>query len=422
MPVDISRLRATLGDAAFARLRASLRRRLELGRPLHGSLTLGSATPDERHALDTLLGRSATRGSSLRVDLDALAETLAVAGICGSLHEAIEALDGPVSARRNEQQRILQAWFAVRTDAIKAFAEWPVVTTWLEKLFVLGTLKRLVAGPTEGASLLTEVSRLLAALPARGEPLAALAVRLYGDAHALDPGPPLATLAVRAAAKLGGVRAFSDDAEGRREAWASVGVLCDELSTPALILNLPAANDTPIARLLRTARADAEPIHLSLRHLLLWPLSSDPALARQRIFVCENPTIVALAARKLGARSAPLVCVNGQFATPAKTLLSQLAAAGAKLHYHGDFDGGGLAIARRVIDDHGAVPWRFCAADYLAAPKGKPLSSESIPASPWDPALSEALRREARAVHEEAVAEDLLNDLATGNRDRKFQI
>lgn len=422
MPVDLPRLRATLGELVFTRLRAALRRRLELGRPLTGSLTLRAAQPEERHALDTLLGRPPTHGDSLRVDLDMLSEALILAGICASLQEAVETLEGPVIVRRDEEQRLLQAWSSVHNEALGAFASWPIVTPWLEELFSLGTLKRLVDEPAEGSNLLAEVARLLVALPAHGEPLASLAARLYGDAHALDAGSPLATLAVRAAARLGGLHEFCDDSEGRREAWAAVGILCDELSTPALVFNLSAAGNTPTARLLRTAQADAEPLYLSLRHLLLWPLSCDPALAGREVFICENPTIVALAARKLGARCAPLVCVNGQFATPAKTLLRQLSSAGARLRYHGDFDAGGLTIARRVIAEHGAVPWRMGAADYAAAPKGKPLLAESIPASPWDPALSEALRQEARAVHEEAVAEDLLKDLTIESHDLKFQI
>jgi len=273
-------------------------------------------------------------------------------------------------------------------------------------------LKRLSATqPARAIRLLADLETTVRALPARAEPIAAFAARLFGDAHALDSGSPRATLAVRAAALLSGA-VFKDDAEGRRAAWASVGVLCDELSTPALVYNLPAHQDTPIARLLRTALADAEPIHLSLRHLVLWPLGTDPALAGLEIFVCENPTIVALAVRRLGRRCAPLVCVNGQFATPAKILLRQLSAAGARLRYHGDFDAGGLRIAWRVIRDHNASPWRMNAADYLAAPKGKPIAADALLSSPWDPGLAEAMRHEQRAVHEEAVAGDLVEDLS----------
>lgn len=405
-------LRATLGDPALARLLAALRRRAELGRPLSGALTLGDATPAERQALDTLLGRPATRGDSLRVDLDFLAETLADAGLCASLREALEALGGPIHERRAEADRAAAAWEQIHIEARTALAPLPVLEEWLSALFATGTLKRLAGDPARAGGLLRDITRLVAALPAAAEPLAGFAARLFGDAHALDAGSPLATLAVRAAASLGGVPAFEDDAEGRREAWASVGVLCDELSTPALVLNLPALGDTPAARLLRAATAEAEPLHLSLRHLSLWPLSTDPALAGLDIFICENPTIVALAARRLGARCAPLVCVNGQFATPAKTLLRQLAAAGARLRYHGDFDVGGLGIGKRVIGVHGATPWRFGAADYLAAPKGKTIAPDAVFDSPWDPALAEALRRERRAVHEEVVAELLLSDLA----------
>ncbi|MGH8021447.1 MAG: TIGR02679 family protein, partial [Opitutaceae bacterium] len=242
------------------------------------------------------------------------------------------------------------------------------------------------------------------------EPLAALAARLFGDAHALDPGIPCATLAVRVAARLGGI-AFEDDAEGRRAAWASVGVMCDELSTPALVFNLPAQGDTPLGRLLRAARADGEPLHVSLRLGLRHSLAGDPALVGRDIFVCENPTIVALAVTQLGPRCAPLVCVNGQFGAAALVLLRQLRDAGARLRYHGDFDPAGIGIARRAVEESGATPWRFAAEDYLAAPKGRPFTGDPGP-TPWSPALAEAMRQTRRAAHEEAVFEALHHDLA----------
>ncbi len=92
--------------------------------------------------------------------------------------------------------------------------------------------------------------------------------------------------------------------------------------------------------------------------------------------MCENPTIVAHAVTTLGRACAALVCLNGQFATPGLILLRQLRDAGARLHYHGDFDPDGVAIARRVFAESGAVPWRYSVADYLAAPKGKKFSGQ----------------------------------------------
>ena len=410
---DLHRLLATLGQPDLVRLVDALQRRLERGRSLTGPLTLEAATSSERDAADQLLGRNVTRGDTLQIDLDFLSETLSDAGLCTSLREAVETLRGPVIDRRAQDQSRALAWTDVYARSRVRLSPWPVLALWLDELFASGLIKRLAStDPSRADRLVADMALIAAALPVRAEPLATFAARLFGDAHALDAGSPRATLAVRAAALLGGV-IFEDDSEGRRTALAAVGVLSDELSTPALVFNLPASDATPLARLLRNALADAEPVHLALRLLLLWPIESDPALAGLTIFVCENPTIVALAVRRLGPRCAPLVCVNGQFATPIKILLRQLHAAGARLRYHGDFDVGGLRIARRVMEEHGASPWRMGVADYLAAPKGKPIAVDGLLESPWDPALADAMRETRKAVHEEAMADLLLLDLSS---------
>lgn len=408
---DLPRLRATLGDPRLARLLAALHRRIELGEPLAGMLTLTRATPDERAAADELLGRRPTRGHTLRLDLDRLAAMLRDAALCADLRAGVEALLGPIADRRAAAHEHEAAWTDAWRAVDDASAARPELQSWLATLARLGIVRRLCGNdPSAGSVLLRELARVAVALPVQAEPLPAFAARLFGDAHALDPGTPRATLAVRAAARLGRIQ-FEDDAEGRRAAWASVGVMCDELSTPALAYNLSSREDTPLGRLLRAAANDAEPIHLSLHLLLRWRLGPDSGLAGKRIFVCENPTVVALAAKRLGSRCPPLACVNGQFATPSLVLLRQLRETGAELWYHGDFDPAGLQIARRAMAESGARPWRFGAADYLAAPKGVALVG-AVPATPWDLALGETMRRERRVVHEETVFEALAEDLA----------
>lgn len=415
--VDRARLETTLGSRELARLLDALQRRIELGRPLTGGLTLASASPDERSAIDALFGRKSTRGAALRVDLDELAGALREAGICDDLSAAVSVLRGQVVDRRALAEKCTVAWAEVWRAAAEDFAGQPVLHAWLSKLDRLGLVRRLCGNePAVGAALLRELATVVNALPARAEPLAAFAARLLGDAHALDPGPPRATLAVRAAARLGGIH-FEDGAEGRRAAWASVGVMCDELSTPVLVFNLPAAGETTLGNLLRTASSAGEPVHVSLRMLLRHPLASGEGLRGRDIFACENPTIVALAAARLGVGCAPLVCVNGQFATPALVLLRQLRAAGARLRYHGDFDPAGLAIARRVMAESGALPWRLGRADYAAAPKGVKFVGCLGP-TPWDPALREAMHDSRETVHEEAVFESLAEDLARAGATR----
>lgn len=407
--VDRVRLRATIGRAELSRFVVALRRRLELGRPLTGTLSLAGATRDERAAFDELLGRRPTRGSTLLINLDTLSRLLAEAAICPDLESAVRALAGPTVNRRTEAAREAAAWEDVWRQA-RASIRQPELLEWLRELAREGIVKRFCDTAQSASAVLSQLVQVAGALPAAGEPLAALAARLFGDAHALDAGSPLATLAVRAAARLGGIQ-LEDDAEGRRSAWASVGVMCDDLSTPALVLNIPTAGPGPLPELLRVAMRYGEPVHVSLRHLLRAPLDAERTLHGRTVFVCENPTTIGLAAARLGARCAPLVCVNGQFATPSLVLLRQLCSAGARVLYHGDFDPGGLVIARRVFAECGAYPWRLGESDYLSAPKGVGFDGRPGP-TPWSPGLEMAMARERRAVHEEAIFETLAVDLA----------
>lgn len=408
--IDLIRLRATLGAPEFDRVVTLLRRRLELGRQLTGTTTLRAASHEERVAIDAFFGRKATKGDALLVNLDVLAESLRDAGICGDLETAVEALTGPVANRRALESKQTEKWDIVWRSLREGLQMYPTLSRWIDEVEGSGLLRRLCGGDADTATLVCQdLERVLKSVPVRAEPLAIFSARLFGDSHALDPGNPRSTLAIRAVARLSRVD-FQDDAEGRRAAWAGVGVMCHELSTPALVFNLPSSRDTPLGRLLRTARNDIEPVHLSLRLLLRWPLSDEAEMMGREVFVCENPTVVALAAAQVGDRCAPIICVNGQFATPSLVLLRQLRDAGARLRYHGDFDPSGLAIARRAISESGAIPWRFNASDYVAAPKGVRFKGKPG-ATPWDPKLSEVMRTEQKSVHEEAVVDVLIGDL-----------
>jgi hypothetical protein len=97
---------------------------------------------------------------------------------------------------------------------------------------------------------------------------------------------------------------------------------------------------------------------------------------------------------------------------------TQLAQAGACLHYHGDFDWPGLRIGNHVMREWAARAWRFAAADYvdaaLISPRpGRPLDSAPAVAS-WDAGLAPAMQGHQLSISEESVAETLLRDLASG--------
>lgn len=266
----------------------------------------------------------------------------------------------------------------------------------------MALVKRLARHPAAAGQLLDAAQAVLRVLPATGMPRSRLAAQVLGDAHGLDPGRPVASIVLAA------LRRDADVAEdSARDQWAEAGVMVNELSRPVLFLNLP-VNEASFRM-----PAPDEPGYVSLRTLLRSP----PAwqAAGLDIHVCENPNLVAIVADALGADAAPLVCTDGMPGAAQRTLLLQLAAAGACLHYHGDFDWAGLAIGNWVMRACDARPWRFGAADYLAALRevpacGRALGPEGVDAD-WDADLAPAMRRHDRAVDEEAIAAMLMRDL-----------
>ncbi len=411
MSVDLKRLRETLGGADLAWLVERARRRLAQGGGSRGSVTLRDPSPAQRAAVSRLLGRPTSRGAALSVDLADLDALLRHAEICNGLAEAVEALTGPLVDARAQRALVEETWTRLFADADREVGSHAALRSWLAELRATGLLRRLCRqDPERARTVLQQAHGVARHLPAPGLPLAELAAAVTGDSHALDPGEPLGTIAVRLAATLGGVESW-DGTEARRDAWAAVGVLCDELSAPVLTVNLRGDGESLTGRALRLHAGAGEPYRLTTRQLLREPAVFDPAVVGRRVYVCENPTVVAAVANRLGRASAPLVCLEGQPKTAARLLLDQLAASGVRLAYHGDFDWAGIQIGNLIARRHGAVAWRFSTDDYRKAGGGLRLHGTPISAA-WDPGLEAAMIEVGLAVHEEQVLEDLLRDLA----------
>ena len=397
-----ARLVRLLGGAELAPLRARLRSRYQRGRS-GGAVKLCNLNATERDALAGLLGRRPSAAGSLRFDIAELDSRLRDAGLATSLRHALELLDGPVIDLMAARAETARQW-----EAIRAMATDARLVAFLSDGRGLGLLKRVAAHLPAAARLIWQVQAVLAQLPAPAVTRSHLAAQRLGDAHALDPGSTVATLVL---AVLRRDRAGEGDDEAEetvRELWAAAGVLVNELARPVLFLNLPGS--------VVGAAPSGEPAYLSLRALMrsapIWGVAS------RDVFVCENPNLVAIAANALGAQCAPLVCTDGMPAAAQRALLSQLAMAGARLRYHGDFDWPGIAIANTVIEAFGAAPWRFGAADYQAslhqgAGTTRPLRGAAVNAR-WDRALTKAMQDHGRAIDEEALAADLISDLGTG--------
>ncbi|MBB4934756.1 uncharacterized protein (TIGR02679 family) [Lipingzhangella halophila] len=411
---DRPRLERLLGTEDIRWLVDRARSRIERGQELTGVVTLSSATPEQRDAIQRLLGRRPRPGSSLTVSLDAVDAVLRRSGASpDGLAAAVEELTGgPVRPRAEVEADLTRAWDEAYEPLSTACARRPELAEWCARLRASGLVPRLLGTPAEAAPTLRTLATVVSALPADGVGLATFAARVCGDAHGLDDGRPLGTLALGAARALTGVPAGSG-AEWRREAWTAAGLLTDDLSSTALAFGLPGDTATPTGRALAALREAGQPAVLTLRQLVQTPARPLPNGTVVR--VCENPAVVSAAADYLGAGCLPLVCTQGQPGTAVLTLLRQLGAAGAELRYHGDFDWGGVRIANTLLRRVPWRPWRYSAADYRAAVRaapGTPLMGTPLTAA-WDATLTEAMNEVGTRVEEEAVLNDLLGDLST---------
>jgi uncharacterized protein (TIGR02679 family) len=416
-PAD-ARLQRLLGGDHLAPLRQRLRRRFERA-PLDAPLDLirvSGLTEEEHATLASLVGRPQRHAGSLSIDVGLVDSALRQAGIAVSLRDALELLDGPIAHLATTRARLAESW-----STVVAGCTHPDLADMLREAAALGLLKRLAGqAPQTAAALCCRAESVLRQLPSNGVTRAQLAADALGDAHALDGGQPVATLVLavwrRRATRLTvnadvSMEPVGDDdpqaaAERTRDIWAAAGVLVNELARPALFLNLPAKN--------AEARDRGQPGYVSLRSLLRAPPAWE--VVGRRVHVCENPNLVAIAADRLGAACMPLVCTEGMPAAAQRTLLHQLTQAGAHLHYHGDFDWPGIHIANHMIRRHGAQPWRMGAADYRTAIQRTPgnpslLEKRPVPAL-WDGALTSAMTQHQIAVAEEALADDLVEDLS----------
>jgi uncharacterized protein (TIGR02679 family) len=416
---DPSQIHARLGGRQYERLFARIRERLE--RAGSGgaarSLTLRGLGEAERRALADLLGWREVPSGDVQLRLQDLDSSLRASVLRVGLREVVEALCGPLRDLPQEKAELEAELASLRHlaehhPAVVARAE---LRGWPQELMRAGIVTRLAreAGTTKEAAL----RRLLdaaARLPAPGVLLPVFAAGLCGDAHALDAGRPLGSGLLRAAARLAGWPALPESAPARRQLWAEVGVACDSLSADVLVLGLRPLGGALLARRLRDAADAGEPQRVTLREL-------GPGLepgAGARVFVCENPSVVAAAADRLGPRCPPLVCVEGVPSSAAMRLLGEWRAAGSTFHVHCDFDWAGIRIANALFAFGLGEPWRFEAADYRGAVdaghRGPALAGSRAEPS-WSESLAAAMASAGCAVLEEQVLGDLLADLGTAN-------
>ena len=397
---------------------ARVRRRLEFGQPMTGTIVERNASVVQRDAIARLLGRAPRNARGVSVSLPELDGWLRRSGVCeDGLAAAVITLGGPVNVRAEAAAAGTRRWERAFSRLEAACTETVALAAWLAGVHRDGLVKRLAgADPASAQELCDAVALVVGALEgvSDGETLAAFSARVCGRAHALDDGSPLGTLALGAVRALTGTAAPTSGgsaAEARREAWAAAGVLCDDLSSNVLTYGLP-GDGSVTGRMLSAADAGDEPIWLTLRQLVRAPVDWR-GLGIAEVLIVENPSVVALAASR--RITTPLVCTNGQPRAAAMVLLRGLAEAGLPLSHHGDFDWAGLTIGNLLHRRLRVAARSFDRAAYESAvrahPHAGPLRGTPVAAS-WDSSLAAAMSQMGRQIEEELVAGELLSQSA----------
>lgn len=401
----------TTGVLGVSELRAlwqSARSRLERnGRTITSSpIQLHDLSDADVSSVCALLSRRRPPTNTVRVSLADLDAALRASGVGLGLIDALEATGGPIidrRARRTEDRgRVADLWMAANAHPAARSDE---VTQWLASVRRRGRLTRL--GADDPAALLTAALNLIHRLTTDGRaasggprPLAAIAADTLGDAHALDPETPLGALVVDAVLALSG----STDL---RAAWRTFGVDLDNISASALCFMLPGK----VGSVLDAGCATAEPLRITGR-MLDRGLGLD-VQPGEIVSICENPSIVMMAADRLDSACRPLVCLEGMPSAVTGRLLGELTRRGARLRVHTDFDFGGISIMNHVINRYGATSWLMSTDDYVAAIQRRSIGLErTVGATPWDPDLSSTMNTHRRAVHEEVIEDVLIDSLS----------
>lgn len=424
-------------------LLSRLRKKVQRGESLDGRCRLSRLTREQATRISELTGASG-RGASIGVDLGLFTQIVVNTGRFDTLESLVQLACGePLSNLRAARDKHSAEWQQVwahaeqlmrelnssRARRVGAEADRTATPTEsfttdslndaIASMRKSGWLRRLTSrDPIAATSLFDQSFALLKLLPVHPAPLAVVAAKHCGSAHALDDNTSLGRILLKLLAKQSVQDTPEKNAAKRRHIWESVGIVTDELSSTVLTLNLPVTGDSLSDRLLQDHRRCGMPARLTFRHLRLHPPTFGlPSNAHDsRIYVCENPSILAEAANRIGANCPPMVCVEGHPSLACWLLLEQLCGRGFQLAYHGDFDWGGIRIANKLYAAFGFEPWRFTTTSHCIRSnhhrKLRPPEAEAG----WDWTLSDSIRRAGVSVEEESAIEELLADLTASSR------
>ena len=192
--------------------------------------------------------------------------------------------------------------------------------------------------------------------------LAVFSAQATTDPHALDIDTLCGQLFLHLlSVKLN--RPYPAGAEERDEVYFENGILCDSISSTVTQVGLILKEQQDEHPAFKEFRKRNECCTLSLTNLNnIYSAASSSGKA----YLIENQMLFSQLCDQAKDFHSPLICTSGQLQVAVLRLLDMLVASGTTLHYAGDFDGGGISIAARLLTRYPAnlQLWHMTADDY----------------------------------------------------------
>lgn len=192
--------------------------------------------------------------------------------------------------------------------------------------------------------------------------LAVFSAQATTDPHALDSDTLCGQLFLHLlSVKLN--RPYPAGAEERDAVYFENGILCDSISSTVAQVGLILKGQQDEHPAFKAFRQRNECCTLSLTNLNSISSAASPS---GKAYLIENQMLFSQLCDQAKDFHSPLICTSGQLQVAVLRLLDMLVASGTALHYAGDFDGGGISIAVRLLARYPAnlQLWHMSEDDY----------------------------------------------------------
>ena len=388
-----------------------------------GTIRLDNPSQQERDALCGLFGRAFLADVKFKVqDFDSALQSSRFEGV--DLKEVLEVYFHTSIHTGRELKDQKEQQFEQLLESAYKVARSSICKNWLDEIKAkrrdIGYLLLVKEMSRDFQSAVTSVRKAVWAmdeLENRSSSMLRLAVfsaQATTDPHALDSDTLCGQLFLHLLSVKSN-RSYPTGAEERDEVYFENGILCDSISSTVTQVGLVLREQQDEHSAFKEFRKRNECSTLSLTNLNNISSATSPS---GKVYLIENQMLFSQLCDQAKDFHSPLICTSGQLQVAVLRLLDMLVVSGTTLYYAGDFDGGGISIASRLLSRYpnSLHLWHMSADDYELCKSDISISenSRSLLKAADDTILkpiADLVQQAGCAGYQELLLDRLLSDL-----------